>query len=1168
VVTTLSWDKLPEQAFDTAGFKPFAYPVEETKFDPGALPEKDLDIDKLPSHPLKFKTYILPPPKLVKGAKPQIKNGNLYLFGFGEDQKTPEIVITSLLYDRDGFLWITSEQGLYRFDGENLLLFLSYPENGYGMLQDTLGNIWLANTFGTTQVLDFKGGVLKKSIAGQGIDSLHRMMLDQQQRIWATSETGVVKIIDTKTQTVKILDKAHGLSTSNRTVGMMEDKSGNIWISQGGGGLNILDLKNKKIKHLDQAHGLSSDRVNNVFRDSTGRLWAGIYGGLINVIDVQKNSIQTISEAQSPAPRMNVISLTQDDKGRIWIGTGANGVTIIDPAKRGVIHLKKNNGLIANDVYDIKHDSRGQTWIGTGSGLNMISDDRYLAENIGKDTTTNLIEDGHGLIWQATSQGVNILNLKKRTSRHLGIKQGLANEFVHFIRQAGERFFISTDSSLEILDTAGKTITHLKSSYSNILFDKTSRVWYLDGTERGINLYDPKNKTIKHFGKDELQLDDYIYFMCLDGQGRIWLSDSYGEVEVVDPDAGTVQFLTNIKRRKRYSSVHFLPDNKGNVWMGTNNGIYVADLKNQTITNFSTAQGLLDNKVWSLLQYKGNIYARTNQGVTVITPPAGGVSAKRKWQAVSHGMYEKQPVSHNADLMTRDGIYWSGGLGLTAMDPGEKDTFQPVPYITGISVYDHPMYFFDKTRFNPSAIDTLWRQKGETSFLKDETPANTSSAFRSGLQWDDVTGPSNLPVNLQIPFNQNFIHFHYCTLNLTPHDTTRYRYILSGVDKNWSDITSDTSTVNYMNLQPGNYTFEVISRGSDNVWSKPANFSFTVNPPWWQTVWAYILYIVLFIGAALSFTWYRSRKLIREKRVLEHKVHERTEEVLQQKEEIAAQRDNLEVQKDNLEKTLAELKTAQTQLIQSEKMASLGELTAGIAHEIQNPLNFVNNFSEVNQEMISELEAELTSGNISEALVIATDIKQNEQKINHHGKRADAIVKGMLQHSKTARGTKEPTNINALADEYLRLAYHGLRSKDKNLNAELVTNFGGDLPLISVVPQDIGRVLLNLFNNAFYAVNQKKKDAGDNYEPRVSVTTFSNNGDMVIKVKDNGVGIPDAIKDKIMQPFFTTKPTGEGTGLGLSLTYDMVVKGHGGTIIVESEDGKGSEFIVKLPIQV
>ena len=283
----------------------------------------------------------------------------------------------------------------------------------------------------------------------------------------------------------------------------------------------------------------------------------------------------------------------------------------------------------------------------------------------------------------------------------------------------------------------------------------------------------------------------------------------------------------------------------------------------------------------------------------------------------------------------------------------------------------------------------------------------------------------------------------------------------------------------------------------------------------------------------------------------------------------------LEQQKQTLQKTLSELKSTQSQLIQSEKMASLGELTAGIAHEIQNPLNFVNNFSEVNNELIDEMNAELDKGDIKEAKAISSDIKQNLEKINHHGKRADAIVKGMLQHSQTNKGQKEPTDINALCDEYLRLSYHGLRAKDKSFNATLKTDFDESIGKINIIPQDIGRVLLNLITNAFYATNEKLKMnpdgyQGEKYVPTVSISTKKlNNASggyrIEIKVADNGNGIPSSIKEKIFQPFFTTKPTGQGTGLGLSLAYD-IVKAHEGEIKVETKEGEGSLFIIQIPV--
>jgi two-component system NtrC family sensor kinase len=313
----------------------------------------------------------------------------------------------------------------------------------------------------------------------------------------------------------------------------------------------------------------------------------------------------------------------------------------------------------------------------------------------------------------------------------------------------------------------------------------------------------------------------------------------------------------------------------------------------------------------------------------------------------------------------------------------------------------------------------------------------------------------------------------------------------------------------------------------------------------------------IFLRVATSKKQQTELKRISERKdELEIMVAERTAEITKQRNE--------------LQETVKELQATQAQLIQQEKLASLGELTAGIAHEIQNPLNFVNNFSEVSMELIEEMEEEMAKGDMEEANAIAADIKQNLEKIRHHGKRADGIVKGMLQHSRASSNIKEPTNLNTIADEYFRLAYHGLRAKDKSFNAELVSNLDPNLPSVNMVSQDVGRVLLNMFTNAFYAVHQKQKTIGGDFKPKVEVSTrtltTAKGREVEIIVKDNGSGIPDAIKDKIMQPFFTTKPAGEGTGLGLSLSYDIIVKAHKGHININSKEGEGSEFIITLPV--
>ena len=403
-------------------------------------------------------------------------------------------------------------------------------------------------------------------------------------------------------------------------------------------------------------------------------------------------------------------------------------------------------------------------------------------------------------------------------------------------------------------------------------------------------------------------------------------------------------------------------------------------------------------------------------------------------------------------------------------------------------------------------------------------------------------------------YDQNVFSFDLAVIDYVNPEENRPLFMLENFDNSWHYASSERRAY-YFNISPGGYVFRVKAANSYGVWAEK-KIVIIIMPPWWRSWWAYCFYGLLLIATIFGVDRFQRRRLLQVER-------ERTRE-----RELA--------QAKEIEKAYTELKATQVQLIQSEKMASLGELTAGIAHEIQNPLNFVNNFSEVNTELIDEMQQEMDNGNLDEAKAIAKDIRENEQKINHHGKRADAIVKGMLQHSQSSSGVKEPTDINALADEYLRLAYHGLRAKDKSFNATMKTDFDETIGNINIIPQDIGRVILNLITNAFYAVTERNastfRQAQSNtgssvqpYEPTVSVSTKKLNETVEIRVKDNGNGIPQKALDKIFQPFFTTKPAGQGTGLGLSLSYD-IVKAHGGELKVETKEGEGSEFIIQLPV--
>jgi signal transduction histidine kinase len=442
--------------------------------------------------------------------------------------------------------------------------------------------------------------------------------------------------------------------------------------------------------------------------------------------------------------------------------------------------------------------------------------------------------------------------------------------------------------------------------------------------------------------------------------------------------------------------------------------------------------------------------------------------------------------------------------------------------------------------------DTLWSSDGNQFFTENSLPKESGYVFEHNLKWDSLSSPYRLPIGLKLPYDQNYLRFSYANHCILNYDQSSFRYMLSGSDDEWQYANQETETKNYFNLSPGAYTFRVSTKGVTAQWGPPTEFKFQITPPWWKTWWAYLGYVLLAFGAIWSIVQYRSRRLKRENRLLEEKVAHRTKK---------------------LKESIDNLKATQAQLIHSEKMASLGELTAGIAHEIQNPLNFVNNFSEVNAELTKELEEEIEKGDLEEAKAIAKDIKENEEKIMYHGKRAESIVKGMLQHSRSSSGEKSLTDINALVDEYLRLAYHGFRAKDKSFNSKFETDFDETLEKINVVPQEIGRVMLNLITNAFHAVREKSKngDAKDAYQPSVSVKTEKQDGQVLIEVSDNGSGMPAEVKNKIFQPFFTTKPTGEGTGLGLSMSFD-IIKLHKGKISVDSVEGEGTTFHITLPI--
>lgn len=1139
VVKQLDIDALPTSEFDSTGFKPFTAAPEETKIDFSQLPFTSFSLDKLPSKPLPFKTIILPPPQKSKTSVPSELKGNpLLISELGQPQGLPDRLVLSLLKDREGLMWIGCGNSLCRYDGEYLKTFISDPNLlPLGMVEEDDGSIWMVCPEGI-KVFNPKMGTLSSAnICNAQIRNVSRIIKDKKGRLWFTrNQENTVIVIDPVTQSYKIIDKSAGLSGGNPS-DVAEDDKGNIWISNDASGINIINPEKGTIQYLAQTNGLLSNSYLSVVKDLNGKIWAATDKGELESFDTDKNTISHYRNATARLINTLTLLLNCDAKGKIWMNK-ILGLDIVDPVKGVSRHIDQSRGLFADVATGIVMDNFNRVWVGTTQGVDIIS---QYAETVNpiNGNIVSLMEDGTGNLWVATQRGVSIIDFKKGLVRLLNHAHGLSNDFVQSFTNNNGKIIISTNGGYNIIDPFKKTfeiVTKREGLLSDTIYntfkDNFGNVW-LTGPTNGVDLLDSARNEIRHLDVSGGLSDNNIQDTKQDSRGFIWLATNKRGVDIVDPKFETVKYLLGHPGLEDTCNRVLLIDDNDRAWIGTDKGIYIADTKNSTLTTITTREGLTDNKVLSLLKYKGSVVAGTGHKLTLITPPA---NAGDTWKIApvqnSDGLI-KQANSWASDAITSDGKYLWGDLALTVINEIKPASDSANTYITGMTVMTKPQNFIN----HPSGEknDTLW--KGH------KIPVNAGYANSDGITWDSIMGPYNLPVNLELPYNRNYIQFQYAQAHLSRPDATKYCYILEGIDKNWSAVTNNSYTENYLNLPPGKYIFKVRSKTQNETWSIPAEMHFTITPPWYKTWWAYTLYFLFGLGILRAYIVYRSQMLKRENKLLEEKVALRTKQ---------------------LEQSIEDLKATQSQLIHSEKMASLGELTAGIAHEIQNPLNFINNFSEVNTELINEMKAEIEKGNYEEVKLIAADIEANEQKINHHGKRADGIVKGMLQHSRTGNRQKEPTNINNLADEYLRLAYHGLRAKDKSFNAAMKTDFDETIGNINVISQDVGRVILNLITNAFYAVTQKKKLKPEGYEPTVTVSTKKTGSGIEIHVKDNGDGIPQRVLDKIFQPFFTTKPTGEGTGLGLSLSYD-IIKAHNGELMVNTKEGEGAEFVIKLP---
>jgi signal transduction histidine kinase/ligand-binding sensor domain-containing protein len=1128
-------------------------------------------------------------PKPVTALLPKMKDNAIYDLQFlDRDVGMSENRVLSLLNDRNGHLWLgTNWGGFSRYDGTYFHHYKGKDGDAddtrvYAIIEDKWGNLWQARENG---IRKFDGQTYTDftDISGLSNSMVSTVMEDSRGNIWvATISSGLALLQPDEygqSYTVTFFTQKEGLS-GNTVLSLMEDKNGRLWIGTIGGGLNLFDpyekgqagnqlAANRSFIHLSVEHGLPDNRINSLLEDKDGTIWIGSDNGLFRYLPSDDNTTATLIHytIESGLTDNRVWTMLEDSDGNIWIGTdgGLNRHVEVGNGQDYFVHITMSEGLPSDLITAIIQGEDGILWIGTFGGgvirLNNKSFNEFLQAR--RETGSEMpvmLEDSKGNYWFNAVNGV--MRYTPSNNGAPGVysayttKEGLVDDqAITIFEDSKGIIWIGTVGGVSRFDPEAGAFTNFIRSEGlsgnevwKIIEDKNGNYWFatLGG---GVTLYEPaKDKgRFTHFTEEQGLPNSFVFTMLLDGKGTFWFGTMGGGLCRFEPDSdgnsGTLTIYSEKEGLSHNIVLSSLEDKEGIYWFGTWGG-GINRFDGSTFTHFTEREGLSHNRVPSLIEdQNGTIWASTLNRVSYITrgqtnQAGSGDSVEPNYILAAFqkndGLKDIEVFTYQPWLDSKGRILWGHDNGYVLLDLNEfqLNQNQPKVHLRQIEINNEFLVF-----------------------------RNLPEKNNTGIQFDRVQPFENIPLNLSLSYDHNHLTFYYSAIEWRSPHQLRYSHRLLGLDGNWSVPSADAKT-DYRNLPHGKFIFQVRAIGQSQQWSEPFEYAFTIRPPWWFSWWAYIIYGILFGVIIYRVHLYQKSRAIRQER-------------------LKAQAKELE-QKREIEKAYNHLKETQAQLIHAEKMASLGELTAGIAHEIQNPLNFVNNFSEVSKELIGEMNDELAVGNIQLAKEISTDIEQNLEKIHHHGKRADAIVKGMLQHSRSNSGQKEPTDINALADEYLRLSYHGLRAKDKSrsdgqagFNADFKTDFDPDLPLVKVVPQDIGRVLLNLINNAFYAVTLRRNaivktthalsQTSPPYKPTVTVTTKYLGNRVEIAVKDNGPGIPDTIKDKIFQPFFTTKPTGQGTGLGLSLSYD-IVKAHGGDLKVETREGAGSEFFIQLPV--
>jgi signal transduction histidine kinase/ligand-binding sensor domain-containing protein len=1076
--------------------------------------------------------------------------------------------INAIVQDSNGYMWFSDQTNhmIVRYDGSTVTQFSYDPDN-------------------------------TNSIGGYYPETLAR---GKDGAVWiGYSEGGGLDRFDPETESFTnfIHDPEDSESlTSNNVMAIRVDRDGMVWIGTSEG-LDRLDPSTGKFTHYknvtNDSTSLSHNIVRTIYEDRQGRIWVGTgvpwegaeLGGL-NRFDPETNSFTRFLHDPEDAGTLlgnKVRAICEDSQGNFWVGTNKNGLHLMDresgrfsrvaywPGDSGAFEMPPAEGIMDHITF-IEEDQEGFLWIGVyDRGIIRRNPDTEKSTLYGSDgvpagaydelTSWAAFVADDGIIWLATQEnklykadpGIPMIN-----------EVAVRDQLTYLLERGAEELWLGTLENGLIRKTqiSGETrrFRHSRTNPVSLTNDRITAI-YVDGkntlwigTQRGLNRLKTDGNTFTRYtdfskGSDGLSAP-VITNIYEEDEYRLWVGTDRG-LFLLDRRTDSLIYQ-NLKGKESGSFIVRIMENPSG-------GLIVIDQGN--VFEYNPQNKRFEQKFSSQIPRITDAYI-DQKNILWLTSSVGLWNTNPQWDTLTKfrikqtgafiGDWSFCIVPDHADNL------WVGtvtGIIKLSTNRDKKDYFGPRnsidtrlnasnnPYLSvGVAGHEGQIYFVRSPNgYYYLDPDNFSNPEDDIRLMARNLRVNNEPVYPGPGSL--IEAPLSDAGKLQLAYSENSFGLTFSAIEYTSDLKKKVFFKLDGYEDFWQESLSGQQ-VNYLKIPPGTYKLLYKSAvPNSNKWVEKS-LDIHIAKPWWKTGWAYAVYALLLITGIYYFDKYQKRRILfRERNLAKEK-------------ELAHARE--------IEKAYTDLKQTQTQLIHSEKMASLGELTAGIAHEIQNPLNFVNNFSEVSRELLEELLEELQKGDTAEVNAIAGDVIQNLEKISHHGQRADSIIKGMLQHSRSSDGKKELTDLNALADEYLRLAYHGLRAKDKSFSAAMETDFDPGLPEVEVVPQDIGRVLLNLLTNAFYAVNDRNQKEQEGYEPTVRVKTRKTKSGVEISVRDNGGGIPEPIRNKIFQPFFTTKPTGQGTGLGLSMSFD-IVKAHRGELGVKSREGEGTTFTIALP---